>query len=190
MRKLLVRVGALVALAMVASVSSVSAAMIPADALIDFQVDAWAPVGNGPYTTHVVAWSDTGLFLNEGDTFALTATGIAAPSSADMGNGGQTPDGRTEGVLTGPESLAPYLPPYALVGKIGTDLGDEFLIGSSFLGVANDTGILYLGFNDTYYWDNLGFWTVNSTVVPEPSTAILLSMGLAGLHVVGRRRRR
>jgi MYXO-CTERM domain-containing protein len=73
-----------------------------------------------------------------------------------------------------------------LVGKIGT-LGDEFLVGSSFSGVANDTGFLYLGFNDSSYRDNLGFFTVSTTQVPELSTAALLALGLAGI-AAGRRR--
>ena len=105
-----------------------------------------------------------------------------------MAAGGRTPDGATN--LCG-TCIAPNLGPsaYSLVGKIGTDLGDEFFVGSSFLGVANDTGFLYLGFNDSHFFDNLGFWTVSTTVVPEPSTALLLSFGLVGLAVCGRRQR-
>jgi hypothetical protein len=81
-----------------------------------------------------------------------------------MAAGGFTPDGRGDAASMGPDGLAPNLPAsiYALVGKIGTDLGDEFLVGSSFSGSANDTGILYLGFNDTSYRDNLGFFTVST----------------------------
>jgi len=172
-------------------VQSAAAISIPADALVEFQVNAWADLGDGPYTTHVVAWHNTGLFLNQGDLFALIATGIAAESPAGMAGGGRTPDGRGDSASTGPDALAPNLPAsiYALVGKIGTDLGDEFLVGSSFSGVANDTGFLYLGFNDTSYRDNLGFFTVSTTAsIPEPSTIALLFTGLIGLALNARHR--
>lgn len=43
------------------------------------------------------------------------------------------------------------------------------------------------------YWDNLGGLNVNvsaaESVVPEPSTSILIALGLAGLALVSRRRR-
>jgi hypothetical protein len=163
--------------------STAAAAIIPADALTDFRVDAWADLGDGPYATHVVAWHSTGLFLNQGDLFALVASGIAAPSPAGMAEGGFGPDGRGDAASSGPNALAPNLAAsiYALVGKIGTDLGDEFLVGSSFAATANRTGILYLGFNDTSYRDNLGFFTVSTASIPEPSTSLLVALGLAWL---------
>jgi hypothetical protein len=164
-------------------VHSASAVTIPADTLIDFQVAAYAPVGNGPYTTHVAAWVDTGIILNEGDLFALTATGIAAASPADMESGGHSPDGYPEGNPADCSGCIADIPGsrYALVAKIGTDLGDEFVVGSSFSGTANDTGPLYLGFNDNHYFDNLGFFTVSTAAVPEASATALLLSGLLGL---------
>jgi hypothetical protein len=175
-------------LATIVFASTASAAIIPADALVNFQVDAYAPVGNGPYSTHVAAWKNTGLFLNAGDFFGLEATGAWRASPAGHGapygtpEGNVGPDGDKEIVFG--DVIAPYVPQsrYALVGKIGTDLGGEFLVGSSFSGSANDTGFLYLGFNDTHYFDNSGFVVVNTvTVIPEPSTALLLVVGLIGL---------
>lgn len=167
--------------------STASATVIPADALVNFQVDAFAPVGNGPYSTHVAAWKDTGLFLNEGDLFALEATGAWRASPAGHGAPFGTPEGNVgpdgdRDIVFG-DVIAPYVPEsrYALVGKIGTDLGDEFLVGSSFSGLANDTGFLYLGFNDTYYFDNSGSVVVNTAPIPEPSTVLLLGLGLVGI---------
>jgi len=168
--------------------SSASATIIPADALVDFQVDAYAPVGNGPYSTHVAAWKNTGLFLNAGDIFALEADGtiwVAPPFTPERGEG---PDSRGPGICTAcvaeiPDSTA------ALVGKTGEDLGDEFVVGSSYSGQANDTGYLYLALNDNHYSDNSGFFTVNTAAVPEPSTGLLLAFGLMGLGLAGKRGR-
>ena len=102
-----------------------------------------------------------------------------------MAGGGRTPDG-DGGACGGCIADIPNSR-YALVGKIGTDLGDEFFVGSSFLGAANDAGLLYLGFNDNNYNDNMGFFTVSTAQVPEPSTALLLGLGLLGLATQRRR---
>ena len=164
--------------------SAAPAAVIPANALVNFQVQASASAGNGPYTTHVDAWKNTGLLLNAGDLFALEASGsiwVAPPFTPERAEG---PDG---GIGDCPGCVAPSATRYALVGKIGTDLGDEFFVGSSFSGVANDTGYLYLAMNDNYYPDNIGSFTVSTAPIPEPSTALLLGFGLAGL--AGRARR-
>ena len=71
---------------------SAVATTIPADALVDFRVDALAPVGDAPYTTHVAAWRNTGLLLNVGDVFSLAAVGFSRASPADHGapNGGMS----------------------------------------------------------------------------------------------------
>ena len=182
----------IIAIALFTQSPSALAAVIPADALIGFQVEAFAPVGNGPYTTHVGAWESTGLFLNAGDIFALQATGIvwiAPPFTPERSYG---PDG--DGALfchlqDNVERCIADIPNsrYSLVGKIGTDLGDEFFVGSDFSGIANDTGILYLALNDSHYFDNTGFFVVSTTQVPEPDTALLLSLGLLGLATQGRR---
>ena len=177
-------------LAILLFTTTASAAIITGDALVDFQVDAYAPVGDGPYATHVAAWMDTGLFLNAGDEFALVAVGIAFESPASPG---RTPEGDFSPRCAFWDSIEHCIVDipnsrYSLVGKIGTDLGDEFYVGSSFSGIANDTGYLYLAFNDSHYTDNSGFYTVSTAPVPEPSTALLLSMGLCGLAITRERR--
>jgi len=175
--------------------SNATAAVIQADALVNFQVDAWAPVDNGPYSTHVAAWQNTGLWLNAADSFALVAEGlvwVAPPFTPERSFG---PDG--DGALQcawwdNIEHCLADIPNtrYSLVGKIGEDLGDEFFVGSAFMGAANDTGFLYLALNDSYYWDNTGFYVVSTAPVPEASTTLLLTLGLVGLAIESSRRRK
>ncbi len=154
------------------------------DTLDGFPVDASAPVGDGPYSTHVPAWQNTGVFLNVDDAFSLEAQGTAFESPASPG---RTPNGDGGGCGT---CLAPVPGSrYALVGKIGEELGDEFVVGSSFSGVAQQSGMLYLGFNDSNYFDNSGSFIVNS--VPEPPSTWLpigAMMALSALHTQRRRR--
>lgn len=125
-----------------------SAAVVPEDALTDFQVSATA------------GWVSTGIALQPGDRFALLAAGLAAESQAGWDGGGRTPDG--DGGECG-TCIAP-LPAsrYALVGRIGSQL---ILVGSSFEGTAIDAGTLELGFNDDFHGDNLGSYVVSSTAV-------------------------
>ncbi|MHC4224116.1 MAG: PEP-CTERM sorting domain-containing protein [Planctomycetota bacterium] len=146
--------------------------VIPPDALVNFEVAATA------------GWVLTGLQINAGDQFAMVATGLAAESLTAWQNSPRTPDG--SGSCFDPPCLV-NLPDsrYALVGQIGSS---QFIVGSSFQGVAADSGILQLAFNDSFHGDNFGSYFASTTAVPEPSTALLLASGLAAL-AVGRRRR-
>lgn len=142
-----------------------------------------APVGDGPYTTHVAVWRGTGLFLDIGAVFSLVASGIAAESPVSAAAGGRTPDGDGGDcdICIAPTSVLPASR-YAPVGKIGTGLGDEFFVGSSFSGTAQQSGFLFLAFNDSNYFDNSGFFTANTVaVVAEPTTVSFLFVGLLGV---------
>ena len=67
------------------------------------------------------------------------------------------------------------------MGRIGPGPGTEFLIGVSYSGIAAFAGTLYLAFNDDFHGDNAGSFLVSGTVIPEPTTALLLAAGLLGL---------
>jgi hypothetical protein len=75
--------------------------------------------------------------------------------------------------------LGASFPFASLVGQIGS--GTPFLIGTSFNGVVTSSGVLTLMFWDSNNGDNFGdivaMVDVTSTAVPEPSTALLMTLG-------------
>lgn len=92
---------------------------------------------------------DTGLDINPGTNLSIEATGTACfgPESDHCND----PNGH------------PDFDDTDLVGKI--EGGEMFHIGSSFQKtVENEAGRLYLGFNDTDYENNSGFFDVTVTI--------------------------
>ena len=94
---------------------------------------------------------DTRLNMKKGETLIIKATGIACcdknPTVCCSG-----PDGH------------PAFDDTDLVGRIGN--GEMFHIGSNFQKEisGNDTGRLYLGYHDTDYENNSGFFDVTVTI--------------------------
>ncbi|MGH0034190.1 MAG: PEP-CTERM sorting domain-containing protein [Myxococcota bacterium] len=65
-------------------------------------------------------------------------------------------------------------------GSIDSDA--LFLVGTGpLIFTAPEAGRLYFGVNDALGGNNTGSYTVNTTAVPEPSTAILIGLGLMAL---------
>lgn len=100
-------------------------------------------------------WQNTGIAVEAGDRVIMTATGTACRVAPDGGCTG--PDGES---FLAPDSsfLAQGLPMGSLVGKIGS--GNAFFIGSAFDQIVAETGILYLGYNDSRCDDNTGGFNV------------------------------
>ena len=136
---------------------------------------------------------NTGISLDAGDVIHVSAAvddcwsagAGSRVSNADGLTGALTPC--TPGANFGLLSVGSFSAPFgALVGRIGTDL---YLLGTSFTGPVLSSGVLELFYWDTTTIDNFGSVAVSVDVVPEPGTAFLVLLGLAGLGVASRKRR-
>jgi cysteine-rich repeat protein len=109
------------------------------------------------------AWVDTGIAIEVGDVLEMTATGSASPHQPNAIPNFDGPDGDGGDCAT---CIAP-LPNsrYALVGRIGVAGGNEFVVGSSYSGVAAQAGNLFLAYNDDFYGDNAGSFLVSGSVI-------------------------
>ena len=138
------------------------------------------------------AFVDTGFNVTIGDLIAIDVTGLIG------WGGGNFSDANGEfGWHEGSASPAGFLVentvPFGLVGRIGASTlvtegiggnGAGF-VGTTYSQLANATGTLFLGFNDDFYGDNSGSFTV--TLVPEPPLGLLTGLALLGLAAFRRR---
>jgi len=129
----------------------------------------------------------TGFFLTAGQLFTSSS---ALDDTWSLGS--EEPATRTSNA----DGLTAYYGDYTadsfsalygtLVGRIG--IGPLFVIGTSFTGVANSTGELFLYNWDSYAGDNSGSIEATVSTVPLPPAAILLGSGLAALGFARRRK--
>lgn len=141
------------------------------------------------------SWTDTGAQLGPYDGVAVHANGLACYDTADDCQNGEA--------WTGPEGIeevadetfvVPGLNKYALVGKIGD--GDPFLVGSYVhVDCEQETGTLFLIYNDSDFSNNSGSYEVNiqldtcdyfctgSTLTPPPQESPLYGTSDLGAHL-------
>jgi len=127
-------------------------------------------VGNEP------GWKDTGITILPGQVAVITATGEIA-----LGWNGvwhySTPDGTAGSSgnvvqeAAGGNFLAPGLFRWSLVGKVGAE-GTPFFIGSGPKTVTTP-GTLYLAYNDDWWEDNIGSYTVSIEITTTQISATL-----------------
>ena len=126
-------------------------------------------------------WS-AGALPRFSDANGLTGDRFATASD----DSGQTP-GTLIGTNFGGYTQDGFTAPYgALVGRIGSTY---VLLGTSYRGVAAETGTLELFYWDSNSGDNTGDISFNISAVPEPATWAMMIGGLA-LTGLGLRRRR
>jgi len=74
-----------------------------------------------------------------------------------------------------------------LVGELS---GVFFALGTSFSGPAPKSGTLKLYYWDSNNADNAGSVLADVRAIPEPGTYVLLALGLAGVALSSKRRKR
>jgi hypothetical protein len=119
-----------------------------------------------------VPWANTGLFLTSGQPFSVSASGtIDINVNCYPGESGYCATGAEYNSPNGNSAyhypvLASQLTDWSLIGRIGN--GAPFEVGSNSSLVANNSGVLYLSINDSYFGDNSGSWTANITAAVKP----------------------
>ena len=103
-----------------------------------------------------VSWNDAGIEVRSGQTLYFEATGQVR-WGRDRRDG---PDGEHNSPAN-PGRPIPNRPAAALIGKIGNDSRDYFLIGNEQGPIrVRSSGRLYLGINDDFINDNSGNFRV------------------------------
>jgi hypothetical protein len=169
----------------------------------DFQVQALehsalSGTGAGLATIELSAGETFSISVDPGDLWSAgplprwsNADGLTGPLLATGSDDSGQPFGTTIGADHGMLTIGSLVAPFGtLVGRIGS--GDYFEIGTTFSGVASDSGVLNLFFWDTFSGDNSQFVTASvqlANPVPEPSTYALMAIGLLGVGWFARRRK-
>jgi hypothetical protein len=144
-------------------------------------------------------WTDTGIDVSAGSLLGITASGVVRYGydsvSVTDANGVNS-----DGVKFFSTAILPKTIVVSLIGKIGgtTAVGTGTLlpegvpgngpgfVGTSYSEQAPESGRLFLGFNDQYYPDNSGAFSVTVTIVPEPAVFALVALGGLAFLVRGK----
>jgi hypothetical protein len=103
------------------------------------------------------AWTDTGIDLVSGSSYSIIVKGIASTDGATVPSDAFWYGPAGGFAAAGSNYPLPGVPVQSTIGKIGTT-GPSFYVGTLFTFTANKSGRLYLGFNDTDFSDNAGYY--------------------------------
>lgn len=141
-----------------------------------YEIESWTR-GKTIIVPATQQWTNTNISLNNGDKVTITAKGCASTA----GNGRP----QLFAYWSGPEGVHHYTGSwyplsgsiaFCLIGKIGSS-GDAFYVGPQLEFQAQSSGNLYLGYNDSDFTENYGFFVA---FVIAPST--LLKVANDPLH--------
>lgn len=133
-----------------------------ANAAAALGMGAWGPRSQGDLADYTVyayrQWQSTGIYLQQGDRYAIRARGewLYSPFVGLHG-----PAGGLAGMPTYPMN---YAPGGALLGRIG-DAGEPFYVGADATGATVQAGMLYLRINDDILSDNRGQLVIDIDVL-------------------------
>jgi hypothetical protein len=102
-------------------------------------------------------WTDTGIQLKKGDTLTIIVEGIASTDAKVNLNSHLWVGPEGEGVDAGEGYPCPYFSSQSVIGKIGEG-GTPFGIGKTISFRSEISDKLFLGYNDTQFGDNYGYY--------------------------------
>jgi hypothetical protein len=102
-------------------------------------------------------WTDTGMDLAAGGRYGINIEGIASTDGATVAQDAYWYDAAGGYQPAGSSYPLPGAPIWSIIGRIGTS-GTPFYVGTVYTFSANKSGRLFLGFNDTNFPDNAGYY--------------------------------
>jgi hypothetical protein len=119
-------------------------------------------------------WTDTGMDVSAGEHYNINVEGIASTDGATVPQDAYWYDAAGGRVPADNTYPLPGAPIQSIIGRVGAT-GTPFYVGTLFTFNANKSGRLFLGFNDTFFGDNAGYYVafINGDPITHVSTSPL-----------------
>jgi hypothetical protein len=115
---------------------------------------SWSTAGKAYLVDVTTAWTNTGLWVDAGDTLLILGQGTFEIGPDNWTDAWNVWNAWGRGACGGSGVPVPEAPSSSLIAKIGDNPG--FYIGGFRVFTADNSGDLYLGLNDNYFVDNSG----------------------------------